>query len=209
MTKVAVFGAGGLGTALARRLAPLGHKIVFTFGRDEAALAAKANSFGVKSVAPREASAWADVIAITTPWGVAEAAISAAGAIDGKTVWDCTNPMKPDYSGLQVGLTSSAAERLQAAAANATVIKGIPPFAELLHSDEPTLSGQPAGCFVCGPDGPHKKAVIALLEDLPASPVDAGPLENARYIEPAAFLLVRIAYGMEVGPRIGLRFLRG
>ena len=115
--------------------------------------------------------------------------------------------MKPDFSGLQVGTTSSAAEEIQKLAPEATVIKGIPPFAELLHSDDPMVAGNPVGSFVCGPEGAGKDAVTALLRDIPAAPQNGGPLENARYAEPAAFLLVRLAYGAGLGPRIGLSFL--
>jgi predicted dinucleotide-binding enzyme len=43
---------------------------------------------------------------------------------------------------------------------------------------------------------------------LRATVVDAGPLENARYVEPAGFLLVRLAYGLGLGSRIGLSLLR-
>lgn len=205
--KIAVFGAGGLGTALAKRLLPHGHEVAFTFGRDEAKLAQTAEQFGAHAMAPDEAAAWADAIAITTPYAAAADAVLAAGDLTGKTVWDCTNPMKPDFSGLQVGGDTSAAEELQKVAGDGVVIKGIPPFAELLHSDEPTLGGEPVGSFVCGPDGPEKAVVTALLKQLPANPVDGGPLENARFVEPAAFLLVRLAYGAERGPRIGLGYL--
>ncbi|MEL6103587.1 MAG: NAD(P)-binding domain-containing protein, partial [Pseudomonadota bacterium] len=161
-------------------LATHGHEVAFTFGRDEAKLAQTAEQFGAHAMAPDEAAAWADAIAITTPYAAAADAVLAAGDLTGKTVWDCTNPMKPDFSGLQVGGDTSAAEELQKVAGDGVVIKGIPPFAELLHSDEPTLGGEPVGSFVCGPDGPEKAVVTALLKQLPANPVDGGPLENAR-----------------------------
>jgi hypothetical protein len=70
----------------------------------------------------------------------------------------------------------------------AKVVKGIPPFAELLHSDDPTLGGKPAGVFLCGDDHDAKAAVGRLLDALPADVVDVGPLVNARFVEPAAML---------------------
>jgi predicted dinucleotide-binding enzyme len=97
---------------------------------------------------------------------------------------------------------------VQRLAPGARIVKGIPPFAELLHSDDPTIEGVPAASFLCGDDADAKRIVGPLLEALPATVVDAGPLENARYVEPAGFLLVRLAYGLGLGSRIGLSLLR-
>lgn len=60
--------------------------------------------------------------------------------------------------------------------------------------------------FVCGDDEEAKRTVAALIEDIGAQPVDAGPLSAARLIEPAMMLVVSIAYaGL---PRdVGLRLL--
>jgi NAD(P)-dependent dehydrogenase (short-subunit alcohol dehydrogenase family) len=46
------------------------------------------------------------------------------------------------------------------------------------------------------------------LADLDLDPVDAGPLTSARYIEPAGMLAVQLAYGMGLGPSIGLTLQR-
>jgi predicted dinucleotide-binding enzyme len=46
----------------------------------------------------------------------------------------------------------------------------------------------------------------ALVRDLGAHPVDAGPLTTARFVEPAMMLLVRIAYA-GVPRDLGLRLL--
>ena len=37
-----------------------------------------------------------------------------------------------------------------------------------------------------------------------AEPIDAGPLRNARYSEPAGMLLVQLANAQELGGRIGM-----
>ena len=111
-------------------------------------------------------------------------------------------------SGLEIGATTSGAEIIARLAKAARAVKGIPPFAELLHSADPTVGGRPAGSFLCGDDPGAKAVVRRLLEALPATVVDAGPLEGARYVEPAAFLLVRLAYGQVLGGRIGLSLLQ-
>jgi predicted dinucleotide-binding enzyme len=154
------------------------------------------------------AVAFGEAVALTVPWGTVEGALEAAGPFDGKILWDCTNALKADMSGLEIGATTSGAEIIARLAKGARAVKGIPPFAELLHSADPTVGGRPAGSFLCGDDPGAKAVVRRLLEALPATVVDAGPLESARYVEPAAFLLVRLAYGQGLGGRIGLSLLQ-
>jgi 8-hydroxy-5-deazaflavin:NADPH oxidoreductase len=203
-----VIGAGQIGTALARRLVPQGWQVMLSFGRDPAALAATAKALGALSGTPAEAVAFGDVVALAVPWQAVREALEQAGSLDGKVLWDCTNALKPDFSGLAIGTHTSAAEEIQRLAPGARVVKGIPPFAQLLHADNPLLNGRAAVSFLCGDDADAKAQVRPLLEALPAAVVDAGPLESARYIEPAGFLLVRLAYGQQLGPRIGLELLR-
>jgi 8-hydroxy-5-deazaflavin:NADPH oxidoreductase len=51
-------------------------------------------------------------------------------------------------------------------------------------------------------------SVASLLRDLDLDPVDAGPLTCARIIEPAGMLMVRLAYGMGLGPNVGMKLLK-
>ncbi|MGH3930751.1 MAG: NAD(P)-binding domain-containing protein [Pseudonocardiaceae bacterium] len=39
-------------------------------------------------------------------------------------------------------------------------------------------------------------------------PVDAGPLKNARYIEPMGMLFLQLAYGQQMGTSIATKLLR-
>jgi predicted dinucleotide-binding enzyme len=207
--RIGVIGAGNIGTALARRLVPCGHEVMLSFSRDPAQLDATARRFGAVAGTPDAAASFAEVVVLTVPWGAVRAAIAAAGSLDGKVLWDCTNALKPDLSGLEVGTDTSGAEIIAGLAVGARIVKGIPPFAELLHGDDPTVGGKPAGVFLCGDDAAAKAVVRPLLEALPADVVDAGPLANARFVEPAAMLLVRLAYGLGLGVRISLALARG
>jgi predicted dinucleotide-binding enzyme len=60
--------------------------------------------------------------------------------------------------------------------------------------------------FVCGDDAAAKGIVERLVRDIGAHPVDAGPLEAARLVEPAMMLAVSIAYA-GVPRDVGLRLL--
>lgn len=203
--KIGIIGAGKVGTGLAKHLVPMGHEVMFSFSKDIGKLQATAQAFGARMGSVAQAVAFADVVVLATPYAAIAEALGQAGApADRKVLWDCTNALQPDMSGLVVGTTWSAAEEAQKHAPWARVVKGIPPFAELLHSDRLALKGGPIGVFTCSDDVQAKAQVSGLLNDIGMSVTDAGPLTNARYVEPAAFLLVQLAYRLGHGSRIGL-----
>ena len=206
--KIGVIGAGNVGTALAKRLGAAGHQVMLSYSRDAAKLQAAAVAFGARTGSPAEAVAFGDVVALTVPWSSIEDALKAAGSLSGKVVWDCTNALKPDLSGLVIGTTTSGGETIAKLAPGARIVKAIPPFAELMHSDDPTVGGKAPGTFMCGDDAEAKAVVLPLLKALPMDVVDSGPLENARYAEAAGFLLIRLGYGQGLGSRIGFALLQ-
>jgi 8-hydroxy-5-deazaflavin:NADPH oxidoreductase len=203
--KVGIIGSGNVGTGLAKLLGAAGHQIMLSYSRDEAKLKATAQKFGAKHGSVAEAVAFGDVIVLTTPYTTNTDALAQAGnPAKGKILWDCTNPLKPDFSGLLIGTTTSAGEEAAALAPWARVVKAIPPFAEVMHSDSMTIGGGKVDVFVCGDDGAARDTIARLVRDLGAEPVIAGDLTLARYVEPANMLLVALAYGNGFGPRIGL-----
>jgi hypothetical protein len=207
--KIGIIGAGNIGTGLTRLLTPKGHEIMLSFSKDGGKLAQTAKSFGAKSGNVREAVAFGDVVVIATPWAATQDALAQAGDPAGKKiVWDCTNALKPDLSGLAIGTTTSAAEEIQKAAPWARVVKAIPPFAEAMHSGSLRIGSQAAGVFVASDDAEAKRVVTALVLDLGAEAIDVGPLTNARYIEPACYLVVHLAYFQGFGTKIGLNLQR-
>lgn len=204
--RIGVIGAGNIGTALAKRLVPQGYEVMLSYARDQTRLADAAAMFGASHGAPTEAVAFADVVALTVPWSAVKDALAEAGDLSSKPLWDCTNALLPDMSGLAIGTTTSGGEEIAKLAPNARVVKGIPPFAELLHSDDPTVNGTPVGLFVAGNDAAAKAQVTHLLEALPGSVTDAGDLSASRMIEPAMMLLIRLAYSLGHGSRVGFSF---
>lgn len=206
--KIAIIGAGNVGTGLAKHLVPMGHEVMFSFGKDMGKLQATARAWGAQAGSVAEAVQFADVVVLATPYAALAEALGQAGApTQAKVLWDCTNALRPDMSGLMVGTTWSAAEEVQKLAPWARVVKGIPPFAEVLHSGELRLKGGSIGVFACSDDAPAKATVSALLQGIGVAVTDAGPLVNARYVEPAAFLLVQLAYVQGHGSRIGLALI--
>src|SRR5215471_12921935 len=110
---IGIIGAGNVGTALGAGWIRAGHHIVYGVPRpqDDKARALKTAQPRADVVTNSEAAKRADVIVFSTPWGATEAAIHDCGNLAGKIVIDVTNPVKPDFSGLDRGYTTSGAEQ--------------------------------------------------------------------------------------------------
>ncbi|WP_233808191.1 NADPH-dependent F420 reductase [Paraburkholderia sp. HP33-1] len=207
--KIGIIGAGNVGTGLTKHLIAQGHSVMLSFSLDMEKLRTTAAALGADVGTVAEAVRFADVAVLATPWTAAADALAQVGTPpERKVLWDCTNALKPDMSGLLVGTTTSGAEEIAKLAPWATVIKAIPPFAELLHSPEALVGGKRVGVFVCGDDANARTIVGRLVGDIGAEPIDAGPLVLARYTEPAAMLLVQLAYTRGFGTAIGFSLLR-
>jgi len=202
---IGIIGAGNLGSGLAKRLAGKGHAVMLSFSRDTNKLKLTADSLGVKFGTPAQAAAFGHVVVLASPWNATHEALQQVGSVaQTKTLWDCTNALLTDMSGLALGTTTSGAEEIARFAPWANVVKAIPPFAEVLHSPSTLIGGVRPGVFICG-DQPESRDIVArLVEEIGAAPVNAGPLLLARYTEPAAMLLVELAYRQGFGARIGL-----
>ena len=187
---IGIIGAGNMGAAFAKRLAAAGHRIAITATDPaHAAQAAEAAGNGARAVAAADVAQGADLLILAVPYTAAADALRAAGDVSGKTVIDIANPGKPDFSGLAIGHTTSAAEEVQAAVPQVKVVKAFNTiFAQVLASEAR------AQVFFAGDDAEAKGRVQALIESAGFDAVDAGPLANARYLEPVAWLNIYFGY---------------
>ncbi len=209
--RIGIIGAGNVGTGIGKRLAAKGHRIVVSFSRNQDGLDDAVRSIGgdTRSGSPEEAARFGDVVILATPWGVTlDVVRGIASTVAGRVVWDTTNPLKPDMSGLEIGTSTSAGEEIARAAPGARVVKAVAPFAEVLHSPSTLLGNGRPGVFVCGDDAAARALVLGLVADIEAAGVDAGPLRMARYTEPLGMLMVQLAYTQGMGARIGVALLR-
>jgi predicted dinucleotide-binding enzyme len=62
--------------------------------------------------------------------------------------------------------------------------------------------------FYCGDDAAAKQTVRPLVEQLGFEAVDAGPLSQARVLEPFALLWISLAYAQGQGRDIAFKLLR-
>ncbi|MFL5616816.1 MAG: NADPH-dependent F420 reductase [Gemmatimonadaceae bacterium] len=205
--KIGIIGAGKMGTAFAKRLAASGHDVSIT-ARHEAHAQQAASSTGgkVRAVRPSEIARDADLLILATPYASAADALRAAGDVSGKTVVDITNPVTPDMSGLAVGYTSSAAEEIQKSAPAARVVKAFNTIFAHVLSDAPS-NGSKAQVLYAGDDAKAKEDVRKLIESAGFEAVDAGPLANARQLEPLGLLNIFLGYVAGRGTGIAPAFV--
>ncbi|WP_428340981.1 NADPH-dependent F420 reductase [Mycobacterium sp.] len=209
--KIGIIGAGNVGVGIGKRLAAHGHDVVLSFARtsEKVQAAAEAIGCGARAGSPEQAASHGEVVIIATPWAATlDVVHRLADALTGKVLWDTTNPFKADMSGLELGTSTSAGEEIAAAAPGATVVKAVPPFAEVLQSTSTLIDGRTPGVFVCSDDAQARTTVLALIADIDADGIDAGPLSYARYTEPLGMLQVQLAYVQGMGARIGTVLIR-
>ena len=204
--KIGIIGAGNMGTGLGKYWARNHHELMLSFSRDQNKLREAAASIG-RTGSPAEAVSFGDVVVLATPYSATPDAIAAAGSLAGKIVFGCVNPLKPDFSGMIVGTTTSGAEEIAKLASGARYVAALPSFAETLHSGSTKFGKETASAFYCGDDTEAKKIVAGLLRETGVEAIDAGPLRNARFVEPAMMLLIQLAYPLGMGP-VGIKLLR-
>lgn len=208
--KLGIIGTGNVGGTLGKAWASQGHQVMFGV-RDphnpkvQALLEAIGARASTGTVA--KAAASAEVVILAVPWTAAQEAIRSAGDLSAKILVDCTNPLLPGTSSLAVGHTTSAAEQIAGWAEGASVVKTFNSTGSVNMVD-PRYGSQPASMFLCGDDSKAKSVVARLGEEIGFEMIDAGPLANARLLEPLAMLWISLAYRQGLGPNIAFKLLR-
>lgn len=199
---ILILGAGHMGSALATRLVRAGHVVQITARTPAKAEAAAATS-GAEAVPVGQALAANDVVILATGYADAVPALQSLGSLDGKVVIDITNPLTADYMGLTLGHDTSAAEEIAKAFPKAEVAKAFNTlFAQVLADGPVFANGQRATSFYAGDSERAKQTARSLIESIGFTAQDAGPLKNARYLEPLAGLNIWFGYGAGLGTTI-------
>lgn len=186
--KIAIIGNGNVGSGLATALGRTGHDVAAHGRGDDLGSAVQA----------------ADVVVLATPYAAA-AELAKEADFAGKVVIDVSNPVTDDFSGLQLGTTTSAAEEIAARMPGARVVKAFNTVFAQHYGGDLKLGGLPLQTFVASDDEAARETVKALAAEAGFEPVDAGPLANARYLEPLGFMNIQFGYvlgkGAEIAPR--------
>ncbi len=209
MMKIAVVGAGNVGSTLGLGWAKKGHQVVFGVRAPESqeikALLAQNPEISAHSV--EDAIAISEVIALAIPYEAAKKTV-ASSDLNGKIVLDCTNPM--DGLRLTVGHTTSGAEEIAKLSQGAPVVKSfnMPGWENFADSSYPGYNGLKPIMYVCGDDDAANQKVCQLAEDLGFESYNWGPLEGARYLEPMAMVWIVPVRGGGRSPDFTFALLR-
>lgn len=200
MTTTAIIGLGNMGKGIAKRFAGKTKLVLASRDQDAARAFAATLPAGPEVLDIPAAVAQADVVVLALPFAAAKDFVL-EHQLAGKILVDITNPITPDFSGLTIGHTTSAAEELQSAAPAARVVKAFNTiFASLF--DLPAAATVATPVFLAGND----EAAVAAVEQLVAAAGFAvektGTLDAARLLEPLGMLNIRFGYGLGKGTSI-------
>lgn len=204
--RIAMIGAGGVGSTLGRRWAGAGHDVTFGVRAPDDPKYKALRDAGLRLAGVSEAAGEADVVVLATPWPATRDAIGQCGDLSGKVIVDCTNPLKAGLAGLTHTGDDSGAEQVARWAEGASVVKAFNTVGYNIMAD-PELEGRRAVMFICG-DEEGKRAVHELSDNLGFETIDAGHLEAARLLEPFALLWISAAYNMGLGREFAFSLIR-
>lgn len=208
--KIAVLGTGSVGGTLGRRWAQAGHQVVFGSRHPgsvkvQTLLAESGPNACVAGL--QEAVDASDVVLLAMPWDVMESTLKSLRNLSGKVLIDCINPLNETFTGLTHGHDTSAAELVASWVPDAHVVKAFNSVSARVMNDA-DFGNYKATLFYCGNDTAAKAVVHQLADELGFEPVDAGPLHNARYIEPLAMLYIHLAVRGGWGSHTAFKMLK-
>ena len=189
--KIAMIGDGNVGTALTQGLTRAGYEV---------------QAVGKEPERVRELAKWGEVIVLAVPFAERQNAIREIGeAGRGKVIVDVTNAMgdKMSFAG---SAQQSGAEEIQEWARDAKVVKAFNTvFAQLMS--EGKVHGEKLTMLAAGNDEGAKRRVLEMGGALGFDAVDAGPLENARWLETLGYFNIKMGYAQGFGPASGWKYV--
>jgi predicted dinucleotide-binding enzyme len=200
--KIAIIGAGNVGRALGAAWRT-DHDI--THGL-RAPHDPKYADLGAPTTTNDEAVAGSDIVVLATPWQATEQAVKSCGALAGKVLIDCTNPLTPDFTALEIGHTTSGAEQIAAWAPGARVCKAMNQIGAPMMN-HPRLPSAPV-MLICGDDDDAKQITGGLVSELGFETLDLGELTTARLLEPYGLIWIHLALRRGLGTDFAFGLLR-
>jgi 8-hydroxy-5-deazaflavin:NADPH oxidoreductase len=180
--RIGIVGAGRIGGNCAAQFARGGHEVKLS-SRDPSRLeplAAEIGELATVGTVP-DAADFGEVLVIAVPWDGFDAAVLAAGSIDGKILVDTTN---------QYGSSEMPAEGQTAASFHAARVDGArytKSFNTLTSAFQAETAFRPdqdrVVQWVCGDDVAAKQVVMGLIANAGYAPIDLGRNEDADVME--------------------------
>ena len=201
--KIAILGAGKVGTTLGQRFEIAGHQVVYGARRPSDP---KYAYLGTSVTTVKAAADQGDIVLLTTPWTGVPSALEAAGDFGGKVLIDATNPIGAGFT-LTHGHGDSGAEQVSRWAKNARVVKAFNTTG-VENMANPAFTSGAASMFVCGDDLGAVDTVVSLSRDIGFETMAFGKLENARLLEPFAMVWIKLSMLPEPGRAFAFGLLK-
>ncbi|AWB94817.1 NADP oxidoreductase [Agromyces badenianii] len=185
---IGIYGAGKVGTALARLLVASGHRVLISGSPRQTALdlLVRVVAPGAEVTSPDALASTADVIVVAVPFG--KAGTVPWPAFDGRIVVDAMNYWPPvDGNIAEVDDDPRTTSEINAARnPRARVVKSLNHLGYHEMEDDSMVAGSPLrrALAVVG-DDPDARAVVAeIIDDIGFDPVDGGELGHGLALEP-------------------------
>lgn len=182
--KIAIIGAGEIGSAIARQLARNGIDASIANSRGPQTLQPLVDELGprIKAVELKEA-AQADLVFVAVNWNRLHSALKDLGPWNGRILVDANNAVEaPSLKPIDVGGRASN-EVVAELAPGARVVKAFNHLAAAALEADPKVAGGRRVLFLSGQDADAKKTVSELIARLGFTPIDLGGVNEGRLVQ--------------------------
>ncbi len=191
--KIAIIGAGNVGSTLARRWAALGHEVTIGSQNPTSEKArALAQTLSLPVTSTTAAAAASDLILLATPADATLSAAQSCGDLSGKILMDATNPLNATLTGLDHPNGESGAQRLQQILPSTHIVKAFNTVGFNIMAN-PVLEGRKAVLVLSGNDAEAVSTVAKLAQETGFEPLRLGDISTSRMQEEQALLWIHLA----------------
>jgi predicted dinucleotide-binding enzyme len=209
MSKIGILGTGRMAVRLAKLFTDCGNHVILgsrTPGRAERIV----RKLGLENVEPGTyAQAAAAPIVLPSMFlrdGMLETLEPLRSSFDGKLFIDITNPFNERYDDFILPWNTSGAEEIQKRFPKARIVGA---FKNVWFEvfDQPEFDGRVSDVYVVSNDEAARREFLRLVKGSPFRYVDAGKLENARYVERMTLFIAELGKREGFFPRMNWRML--
>ena len=190
-TIAVVGGSGDLGSAIARRLAKAGRKVIVgSRAADSAVAAAERLGFGITGLVNADAAAAADLVIVTVPFAAQEVTLGTIAAhVAGKIVVDTTVPLVPPrVMRVQLPAEGSAAVKAQGLLGDGVTV--VSAFHNVAAHKLIKDADVACDVLVFGDDKAARATVVGLVRDCGLRGLHGGALVNSAAAEALTSILI-------------------
>jgi predicted dinucleotide-binding enzyme len=188
MAKVAVLGAGRVGTSIARAAIGAGYDvdIAASGSPDRIALTIEVLVPGAHATTAAEAVVGAHFVVLAVPMhkfrSVDPAILAGRVVVDVMNYWEPNDGHQPEFA----DAAESSSEIVQAAFPDSLIVKSLNHlgYHELEEDARPAGASDRRAIAVAGDDHHARDLVLAFIDRIGFDPVDAGPLANGVVLQP-------------------------